>query len=96
MVSKWLIYQFSREEKNSATFIFRTHRDEEPRFSGKMIIWWKYVLVAYITFIWKGFVVTDYKSYAVIDEDSVNYFDITQRTNDTLLGINVLTLIYFI
>jgi len=60
------VTHINREEKNSATFIFRTHRDEEPRFSG--------------------FVVTDYKSYAVIDEDSVNYFDITQRTNDTLLA----------
>lgn len=55
-----------------------------------MIIWRKYELInAYITFILKGFVVTDYKSYAVIDEDSVNYFDITQRSNDTLLGKNV-------
>ena len=75
----------TRKEKSGVSFVFRTHRDEVPQFSGDLNTIYKGKQLLY-KLVFSGFLVEDYGSYSVLESNRDQYLDITQKANDTARG----------
>ena len=74
----------TRKEKSGVSFVFRTHRDEVPQFSGDFNTIYK--VKNNYKLLYSGFLVKDYSSYSALESNKNQYLDITQKANDTARG----------